>query len=511
MLNYEEIMNYCLNYKIENGVVIDKQTNQKVLDENTILKVKASVLLFLESKDAYQSDIQQFGKTNKSQEDYIKKTMEKFSVNNEENLYGINKLVNAILNANGHYEEMMSGNNLQNSKFSILVAPKGEYGIAYLKLKFREKGLDIEDIKISQDLSELQHNGVSKVIINFKIKKYEKQIQNHQENNKYSSIQHPRANELNELEKQKQIAKYNNDEVAYNYAQSAIEKIIRESRIDVAPEKWESMSIQDKITFVKIKINESKILHDQDELNYWNATLNSLNAKLVAQSEVKAYNQPSYNSVPVSNEIKKDSEEQKQKDYKYYYQELMKAVERKNKLVNSTKDEKKRIIGEIFYNEGFLIENLNTQQEFNEVMNLVVNNLNDNELQKIILSDMQDRYSSLFKNNSNILNDQHVKPITQKQTELTIFVNHLREKMNKLNAEYKFMLSDGYIDDIELAVLISRTNELIDNVNSLKSLANNQNEVMLLNSMEEMFRNEQKKMITMQKGIEKIEETRRTL
>lgn len=58
----------------------------------------------------------------------------------------------------------------------------------------------------------------------------------------------------------------------------------------------------------------------------------------------------------------------------------MKAVERKNKLVNSTKDEKKRIVGEIFYNEGFLIESLNTQQEFNEVMNLVVNNLNDNQL-----------------------------------------------------------------------------------------------------------------------------------
>lgn len=83
--------------------------------------------------------------------------------------------------------------------------------------------------------------------------------------------------------------------------------------------------------------------------------------------------------------------------------------------------------------------------------------------------------------------------------------------MNKVRAEYKFMLSDGYIDDVELAVLINRINGLIDNANSLKSLANNQNEVVLLNSIEEMLRNEQKKMITMQKGIEKIEETRRTL
>ncbi len=403
MLSYEEIMNYCSNYRVENGNVFDKNTNQQILDEDVILKVKSSILLFKESKESYQSDVQQFGKTNKSQEYYIKKTMEKFSVHNEQSSFGINKLVNAILNSNGHYEEFMSGNDLQNSKFSILVSPKKEYGLAYLKLKFREKGLDIEDIKISQDMSELQHNGVSKVIIDFKIKKYEKQIQNQQESNKNSSIQHPRANELNELEKQKQVAKNNNDDVAYNYAQSAIEKIIRESRIDVVPEKWDSMSIQDKIAFVKIKINESKILNDQDEFNYWNANLNSLNSKLVSQSEVKTYNQPSYNSVHVNNEMKKE------------------------------------------------------------------------------------------------------------QTDLTICVNQLREKMNKVNAEYKFMLSDGYIDDVELSVLINRTNELIDNANSLKSLANNKNEIMLLNSIEEIFRNEQKKMITVQKGIEKKEETRRTL
>lgn len=516
MLSYEEIMNYCSNYKIDNGIVIDKNTNQQVIDEETILKVKTSILLFKESKDAYQSDIQQFGRTNKSQEDYIKKTMEKFGVNNEVNSYGINKLVNAILSSNGHYEEMMSGNDLQNSKFSILVAPKNEYGMAYLKLKFREKGLDIEDLRISQDLSELQHNGVSKVIIDFKIKKYEKVTQNAQNNISQSNIQHPRANELNELERQKQIAKQNNDEVAYNYAQSSIEKIIRETKFEVSPDKWDSMSIQDKIAFVKIKINEARILHNQEDFNYWNSNLNSLNEKLITQSEVSEYHQPSYNSAPTSDESKNDyqemTQEQEKKDYKYYYQELMKAVEKRTNLVNPTEAEKKQIVGEIFYNQGFLVENLNTQQEFNEVMNLLVNDLNDNQLQKIILTDMQERYNRLFKKkNDSLDNQQQIHTVPKEQTELTTFVNQLREKMNKVNAEYKYMLLDGYIDDVELGILINRTNELIDNSNSLKPLANNQNEIMLLNSITEMFQNEQKKMITMQKGIEKIEETRRTL
>lgn len=706
MLSYEEIMNYCSNYKIDNGIVIDKNTNQQVIDEEIVLKVKTSILIFKESKDAYQSDIQQFGTTNKSQEDYIKKTMEKFGVNNESNSYGINKLVNAILNSNGHYEEMMSGNDLKNSKFSIFIAPKNEYGMAYLKLKFREKGLDIEDLRISQDLSELQHNGVSKVIINFKIKQCENAKQNVQNNISQSNIQHPRANELNELERQKQLARQNNDEVSYKYIQSSIEKIIRKNRMQISPEKWDSYTIEQKESYIQIKMKEAKILNDKDEFNYWLAILNDLKEKNIVNStskidsdseiaikttlkelkkrigntdgytilvhgthftdeevknlifkeglrttgkneetslnyttqplDINSYsvdeliekfekydhnnrnmviirlpneyfniydttadrdcrksrafmkgkvqvdggykyvldpkfivgsyntetmetmlnnsfekeltpetimtlktnlanlynelgididyidsinseeiietNQPLYNNSSTKNDYQEMTQEQGKKDYKYYYQELMKAVEKRNNLVNLTEAEKKQIVGEIFYNQGFLVENLNTQQEFNEVMNSLENDLNDIQLKKIILADMQERYNKLFKNNNDSLdNHQQVHTTLKEQTELTTFINQLREKMNKVKAEYKYMLLDGYIDDVELAVLISRTNELIDNANSLKTLANNQNEVILLNSIAEMLQNEQKKMITMQKGIEKIEETRRLL
>lgn len=532
----------------------------------------------------------------------------------------------------------------------------------------------------------------------------EKVIQNQQNNNTQSNIQHPRANELNELEQQKQIAKQNNDEVAYNYAQQCIIKIIRENRMQVSPSQWNSFTNEQKESYIQIKMRETKILNDKDEFNYWLASLNNLKEKNIVNSpsktdsevvskttleelknrigntdgytilvhgthftdeevknlifkeglrttgkneetslnyttqpldinsysvdelrekfekydhnnrnmviirlpneyfniydttgdrecrksrafmkgkvqvdggykyvldpkfivgsyntetmetmlnnsfekeltnetimtlktnlanlykelgididyieslnseEITEVNQPLYNNAPTKNDYQEKIQEQEKKDYKYYYQELMKAVEKRAKLVNPTESEKKQIVGEIFYNQGFLVENLNTQQEFNEVMNSLVNDLNDNQLQKIILTDMQDRYNSLFKNKSDSLYEQQqIKTTTQEQTELTIFVNQLREKMNKVNSEYKFMLLDGYIDDVELAVLISRTNELIDNANSLKPLINNQNEIMLLNSITEMLQNEQKKMITMQKGIEKIEETRRIL
>lgn len=709
MLSYEEIMNYCSNYRVENGNVFDKNTNQQIIDEDIILKVKSSILLFKESKESYQSDMQQFGKVSKSQEDYIKKTMEKFSVHNEQSSFGINKLVNAILNSNGHYEEFMSGNDLQNSKFSILVAPKNEYGLAFLKLKFREKGLDIEDLKISQDLSELQHNGVSKVIIDFKVKKYEKTVQNNQENVIQSNIQHPRAQELNELERQKQIAKQNNDEVAYNYAKSSIEKIIRESRLEVSPEQWDSIGIQDKIAFVKIKMNEARILNDQDEFNYWNSNLNSLNEKVqssesktedifdekkssledlkntigntegyavlvhgthmtneevqsmifkeglrttnfnekttldkttkpfdiskytseeikrlfenydhnnknmvviklpleyfnkydftgdldcrktrafmkdkiyidgrykylldpkfivgsyntetmetmlnpsfereltvetkkelrekliklqqdigldselieqINSDEIVEVNQPTYSSLPTSGSNSNDYQEMIQeletkKDYNYYFDEMLKATQQYNPNIQMTDEQKKQLIGEIFYNEGYLIESLSNDEELRQIMTRSVNELSDNEmqikLQNIILTEIQEKHKQFHPEKQEVEQNQNVKKTTENKNneglDLSVLIEQLRNELNQVQNAYRYMLSDGYIDDEELATLLGMVNKVINNGYSLKSLATNQSDLrvisVIINSLEE----EKKKMNKMQNGIEEI-------
>lgn len=405
ILSYEEINNYCSNYKIENGKIVNIPTNQVILDEEIILKVKSSILIYKEAYNSYNADLQQFGRTSKSKQEYISKTMEKFGVNGEENTYGINKLINSLLSSNGHYEEMMSGNDLVNSKFSILVGAKKDYGLAYLKLKFREKGLDIENLQIRQDLTELQHNGVSKVIIDFKLKEYkkDKNVEIEQSTSKVL-FPHPKSNELNELEKQKKIAKQNNDDVAYNYAQSNIERIIRKTPVAVTPEQWNSMNIEQQLSFIQLKMNEAKILDDKDTFDYWNSNFINLQQKKNSIS-VYEYHAPLYDTSP-------------------------------------------------------------SQSNINEKL---------------------------------------------EQTEFTLFVNQLREQTNKVSAEYKVILSDGYIDDQELALLIGRTNELISNADSLKHIANNQREVMLLNSIIDMLHNEQNKMITMQNGTNKTEEAMRKL
>ena len=251
-MTINEIKNYVDNYIVQNGNVYLKDDNQQILDEETILKVKSARLIYNQARENYQSDAQQFGKPNGDFSRYITKMMEQLAVNGEVNTYGTNKLINALLSSNGHYEEYMSGNDLSNSKFSMLVGVKQEYGLAYLKMKFREKGLDVDNLTIKQDLAELQHNGVSRVIIDFQLKKYEKkaEVSNNQtveqpstsitreEDGKYFT--HPKADLLNELERQKKDALAHNDEVAYNFAKSNIEKIIRENPVEVSPEQWDT-------------------------------------------------------------------------------------------------------------------------------------------------------------------------------------------------------------------------------------------------------------------------------
>jgi len=408
MLTVEQVKNNITNYKIENGIVIDKSNNQPVQDEDRILEVKSSILFYTEAKEKYDRLLKQShsGQLKYGLGHFVEEQMKDFSVNNEVQTQGSisphNKLTNEILNSNGNIQEFWMGDDLKNGKYSILLEPKKSYYLAYLKLKFREKGLDIDDITISIDTSQFAHTGNSKISINYNLKKYDnKKEQQVVEPKKEEQViqstqqplyQHPMANELNELEKQKQIAKQNNDEDAYKYAQSNIERIINQNQAIISPEKWDSLSIDEQIAFVRLKINESKILHDKDAFDYWNANLGSLEAKKTQTSIID------------------------------------------DKLAEKPPERP--------------VENKSDSLDF------------------------------------------------------SVMINQLRTQNSQISSEYKSMLSDGYIDDEELAILISRLKDLSDNASVIKSMVTDQNQEIMIDSIIEMINKESIKMTTMQRGIE---------
>lgn len=280
MLTYEEIINYTSNYKVENGIVIDKINNQQIKDESIILKVKSSILIYLNANNIHKDDIHLNGRETKTKEQCILKSMEQYSVNNEKTNIGINKVINELLKSDGHYEADMSGNNLDEGKYAMFSEQKRDLGIAYLRLRFRENNFDISDFKIN--LQEIKSQtgkstGQYRITIDFKKSKYDKKTPLKPEEKQ--TFHHPKSNELNELEQLKQIAKQNNDEDAYKYAQSNIERILKENQASLNQEQWNFMTTSEKISFVQFKMKESKVMNDHDSFNYWNANLQSLKEK----------------------------------------------------------------------------------------------------------------------------------------------------------------------------------------------------------------------------------------
>lgn len=213
-----------------------------------------------------------------------------------------------------------------------------------------------------------------------------------------SLYRHPKANELNELERKKQIAKQNNDILLYQQLQNKIENIISTNRAKVSPQQWDAMDIDERKSFIQIKMKEAKILKDEDEFSYWNASLNRLNPK---------------------------------------HQEITQ-------------------------NKASIQEPI-VQTEVNE-------------------------------NNSHNLSKDNL--------DLSGLTGQLRNELTKVQNAYRSMMSDGYIDDEELATLISMNNKIISDGYMLRGLATDSSDLRKINVIISSLEEQKKKMSSMLNGLE---------
>lgn len=523
-----------------------------------------------------------------------------------------------------------------------------------------------------------------------KVIRIPKSTRNIEQNQNNDIVRHPKSKELNELEKRKQLAKQNNDEIAYNYASQCIEKIIRENRMQVTPEQWNSYTSEQKESYIQIKMKEAKVLNDKNEFNYWLSWLNSIKQEnnfktentqkitleglknsigkidgytffvhgtYLTDEEVKnlifkeglrttgtnektslnyttnpldiesysieelrnklenydhnnrnmiiiklpneyfniydttadrdcrasrafmkkkikvdggykyvldpkfivgSYNTETkevtlndsfereltnetrntleanlmnlYNELGIQPELieslnsedivdKSSTTNETIKDYNYYFDEMVKATQRYNPNEQITQQQKKQLIGEIFYNEIYLIELISNDEEIRQVMNRSINELNGNKiqtkLQNIILTEIQEKYKKLHPENKQVEQLKQEKVMSNNSSmdndklDLSGMISQLKIELNKVQNTYHSMMSDGYIDDEELAKLLRMINEIINNGYSLKSLATDPSDLRVISVIINSLEDEQMKMNKMQKGIEEIRRTMR--
>lgn len=275
MLTYDEIIKYLNMYNYNKGNIIDKSSGEIIQDNELILKVKTAMLVYGIALDDVKTDIRDRGRSGKSKEKYIKTSMEKLGINGEINSFGFNKLINSILSSNGHYSERVGGGkkDLIESKFSILLPPKKDFTLAYLNLRFKDRGLAIDDIKVGVDETNLIKLGSSVVSVDFQLKK---RLSNAGHDKFKSCISHPKADLLNELEKQKNDAIKNKDDVSYRFAVNNIKRIVTSYPMELSPGDFDNLSFADKKRFFEIKMMEAKVRDDEVDFNFWKSNVEHL-------------------------------------------------------------------------------------------------------------------------------------------------------------------------------------------------------------------------------------------
>ena len=137
---------------------------------------------------------------------------------------------------------------------------------------------------------------------------------------------------------------------------------------------------------------------------------------------------------------------------------------RKSRTDNLTQDDKKQIVGEIYYYEGFLVDSLKNEKAVGEILLKATQDFSNSQFEQSVLNSFLTEIQERLK----VIAPKKSEEVKVDNSSFLTNINNLKQEMSKLSIEYKQMLSDGMIDDQELDYLIARMQILHSNAMSLK-------------------------------------------
>ena len=112
-----------------------------------------------------------------------------------------------------------------------------------------------------------------------------------------------------------------------------------------------------------------------------------------------------------------------------------------------SEEQKKQFIGEIFYNEMYMIESISSNADIEKLTTLVVSDLGDNDLERklsnIILNELQEKYRELnpTKQQAKDENNKQQKQLNNSnEPDLSRFISELRRELNEIKNAYNIMI-----------------------------------------------------------------------
>ena len=271
------VLNDIQKFAIKSGKVYSRETGQEESDEDIILRVKTSRLLFNEAKSLRDKQAQMLGDrfTDKGPDYYVDKILDRYGFKNEDTEYAEGKLLKNLVD-NGTHRQTIGDNSLIGTKFDMFIGNKEDLGKALLKRRFKQHGLEMTNINISIDSSTFEKDGYSTVSVEVdtipiaKVKSA---------SDKPNTFNHPAAEQLSKLEAELIKAQEEGDEETARGYRAALKMVVERNRLEISPKDWDNMDDEQKKRFYKLKMKEEKILGDKDAFNFWNANLQRLKNK----------------------------------------------------------------------------------------------------------------------------------------------------------------------------------------------------------------------------------------
>ncbi|MEE0888142.1 MAG: hypothetical protein U0L97_02920, partial [Candidatus Saccharimonadaceae bacterium] len=118
-------------------------------------------------------------------------------------------------------------------------------------------------------------------------------------------LHHPKAEQLNALQESLKRAEADGDSDAIKGINNAMKMVIDRNRFEITPEQYDALSEDDRERFLRIKMQEAKILGDKDEFDFWNTSYKN---QFPGRGEGLEQEKPQYEAVPFA-EIAKELED----------------------------------------------------------------------------------------------------------------------------------------------------------------------------------------------------------
>ena len=170
MITVDVVKDCVSNYKVSNmGRVINKNTNEEILDETLKSIIMTSFAVYSKAKMLHDlAKSQNNGKLNlpngvDPKTHFIDKAIQRYGINGITKTFKENKLFQKLIDGDSEQKDNSFSDTLEGTEYEIFSGDNKKYGLAMLQYIARSKGKDFQSVQVEIDVTQQKKTGLSQI------------------------------------------------------------------------------------------------------------------------------------------------------------------------------------------------------------------------------------------------------------------------------------------------------------------------------------------------------------